>query len=204
MENYRYSEYAAVGKLITLIAKVKSNAYLFYTMITYRTATVTDTAAIAQLHARSWQQHYRGMMSDRYLDEDIEAERLSVWKKRMSQPDPSQYIVLAEDKGQLCGFACVYLNHDPVWGALLDNLHVSPYRQRQGIARELVRRTAAWVQEKTPDSKYHLTVLAGNSNAIKAYERLGGKRVKTFLHAVPYDREELVHLYVWEDLKTLL
>ena len=34
----------------------------------YRTASADDVAAIAGLHAESWRQTYRGMMSDAYLD----------------------------------------------------------------------------------------------------------------------------------------
>lgn len=173
-------------------------------MITYRTATPEDTAAIAQLHTQSWQLHYRGMMSDRYLDEDIAEERLAEWQKRMSQPNPDQYILLAMEEEQLCGFACVYLHYDPEWGALLDNLHVLPNWQRQGIARELVIRTAAWVREQTPEAKYHLLVLAGNERAIKFYDRMGGKNVEKLFYEVPYDRKEPVYLYVWEDWSLLL
>ncbi|PHN03505.1 GNAT family N-acetyltransferase [Flavilitoribacter nigricans] len=173
-------------------------------MITYRTATPDDTTAIARLHTQSWQQHYRGMMSDRYLDEDISAERQAEWQKRMAQPNPEQYILLAMDGEEICGFACVYLNHDPEWGALLDNLHVLPNWQRRGIARQLIYRTAAWVREKTPAAKYHLLVLAGNHNAIKFYDSMGGKNVKKLFYDVPYDRKEPVYLYVWDDWDRLL
>lgn len=172
-------------------------------MITYRTATPSDAAAIARLHARSWQIHYRGMFSDEYLDHDVDEDRIKVWKKRMNEPSPEQYVLLAVDGDELCGFACVYLHYDPEWGAYLDNLHVTPDHQRQGIARELVGRTAAWVYEHTPEAKYHLLVLAGNTKAIAFYERIGGKNVKTLPFDVPYDRKEPVHLYVWDDLKTL-
>lgn len=173
-------------------------------MISYRTATPADTTTIADLHTRSWQLHYRGMMDDRYLDEDIVEERLAEWQKRMNSPNPDQHIVMAMDGDQCCGFACVYLRYDPEWGALLDNLHVLPGWQRRGIARELVRRTAAWVHENTPEAKYHLLVLAGNANAIRFYDRIGGKNVKKLFYDVPYDRKEPVYLYVWEDWEVLL
>lgn len=173
-------------------------------MITYRTATPADADAIARLHTQSWQKHYRGMMDDRYLDEDIREERLAEWRKRMSSPNPEQHIVLAIDGEQICGFGCVYLNRDPEWGALLDNLHVLPDWQGRGIARELMQRTGAWVQSQTPDSSYYLYVLAGNQKAIGFYDRMGGRNVKRLLHPVPYDREEPVYLYVWENWRDLL
>lgn len=168
-------------------------------MITYRTATPSDAAAIARLHTTSWQLHYRGMFSDEYLDGNIAEERLGEWQKRLRTANPNQHIVMAMDGDQFCGFACVYLNHDPQWGALLDNLHVLPDWKRRGIARELMRRTAAWVYEKVPDSNYYLLVLAGNTGAIQFYDRMGGKNVKTMQYEVPYNRKEPVHLYLWDD-----
>jgi ribosomal protein S18 acetylase RimI-like enzyme len=144
------------------------------------------------------------MMDDRYLDEEVAEERRLEWQRRMSQPNPEQYIVMAMDGDQFCGFACVYLNHHPEWGALLDNLHVLPAWKRRGIARELIRRTARWVKAHTPNDTYYLLVLKGNKDAIAFYDRMGGKNVKELLFDVPYDRKEPVYLYLWDDWDVLL
>lgn len=173
-------------------------------MITFQIATAADTAVIAGLHTRSWQQHYRGIYSDQYLDEDIAAERLAVWTERMEHPKPNQHVILATDVGQPCGFACTYLDHDPEWGSLLDNLHVAFAWKGHGLGRELMRRSAEWVNGQKPGSCFHLYVLADNTPAMHMYEHVGGKRMKTELHTVPYGREAEVYLYVWEDCRVLL
>ena len=172
-------------------------------MITYRTASTNDIQTVAQLHARSWQLHYRGILSDQYLDHEIEAERLDVWTKRMKTPNEEQYIVIAFDGDTPCGFGCVFLHHDPEYGALLDNLHVAYEWKGKGIGRVLMQKTAAWVKQQAPDEKYYLMVWKDNLDAIRFYERMGGKRVKTFPYKISDDRYADVHVYLWEDLSSL-
>ena len=38
---------------------------------------------IATLHAASWMSAYRGLLSDEYLDNDLEGERKKYWLKKM-------------------------------------------------------------------------------------------------------------------------
>lgn len=173
-------------------------------MITFRTASAADAATIADLHARSWQQNYRNIYSDKYLDEDVESERLEVWTDRMINPKPTQHVIIAFDGETPCGFACTYLDHDAEWGSLLDNLHVASGWKGQGIGRELMRHSAEWVNEQKPGSCFHLFVLADNKPAMQMYEHVGGQRMKTELHDVPYDRQVAVYLYVWQDCRMLI
>ena len=51
-------------------------------MINYRLAKPEDEAAIAKLHAESWQKHYRGIFSDAYLDEHVVKERADLWAEQ--------------------------------------------------------------------------------------------------------------------------
>src|SRR3954449_11637483 len=90
----------------------------------FRLANSSDAAAVAHLHADSWRRHYRGAYSDGFLDGDVVADRLAVWSDRLGTADPRRCTILAEDGG-LIGFANTFLDHDPEWGALLDNLHVA-------------------------------------------------------------------------------
>ncbi|MGB3850078.1 MAG: hypothetical protein WA958_08940 [Tunicatimonas sp.] len=67
-------------------------------MITYRAATLADAEAIAQLHAQSWQQHYRGIMRDDYLDHSVREDRQAVWAERLKSPTVNQHIRGYSDK----------------------------------------------------------------------------------------------------------
>ena len=37
----------------------------------YRNATPDDASTIAEIHTLSWQQNYRGIWSDEYLDDNL-------------------------------------------------------------------------------------------------------------------------------------
>jgi len=50
-----------------------------------RLSQAADARDIAKLHADSWRRHYRGAYSDRYLDGDLDADRLAVWTERLNE-----------------------------------------------------------------------------------------------------------------------
>jgi GNAT superfamily N-acetyltransferase len=140
----------------------------------FRVATAADADAVARLHAESWRRHYRGAYADAFLDGDVLADRLSVWRERLRDSDPSRYTLLAESDG-LIGFANTYLGEDPTWGALLDNLHVAARRQRSGVGSLLLALTAQAVVARSaahPCGLY-LWVLEQNIAAQRFYEALG-------------------------------
>lgn len=143
--------------------------------VRYREADAADAAGIAALHADSWRRHYRGALSDAFLDGDVVTDRLAVWTERLRQPDPGSMTVLAEDHdGALVGFAHVIFDDDPTWGALLDNLHVARGQQRRGIGSRLLERTAAAVH-----TGLYLWVLEQNVAAQDFYEANKGEWVET-------------------------
>ncbi|MEV4349709.1 GNAT family N-acetyltransferase [Actinoplanes sp. NPDC049596] len=153
-----------------------------------RRATASDAARIAALHADSWQRHYRGAYSDAYLDNGVAADRLAFWTARFARPDPDPTFV-AESGGDLTGFVHVIPGHDPVWGSLVDNLHVAHTHQRTGLGTELLTAAARTV---TTGGLY-LWVLHQNTAAQAFYEAQGGLRVESALASPPLgDRANLV------------
>ena len=106
----------------------------------FREAKKTDAMAIAHLHAESWRNTYRGMMSDAYLDSDVVAERQVHWQKRFENPASNQWVLVAEKGGELLGFVCNYGADDAKWGTLIDNLHVRPDQKGQGIGKQLIQK----------------------------------------------------------------
>lgn len=173
-------------------------------MIQYRFATKKDTAQIAHLHTQSWQQNYRGVLSDHYLDVEAASERLDIWTKRFTDHPTNQLIIVAEEKGHFCGFACTYLNHDPKWGALLDNLHVSANFQSRGIGRALMQQTAQYFKDENMKTNLYLWVLENNDRAIAFYERIGGKKVELSTCKLPGIDHVSAHRIVWENVDVLL
>ena len=104
----------------------------------------------------------------------------------------------AVDESSLLGFACIFLDLDPKWGARLENLHVRPDLKRQGIGGRLFDRVHDWARAARPHQPMHLWVLEENGPARRFYERRGGRVADTkTIEVVPGVHVPEVR-YVWE------
>ncbi len=167
--------------------------------LSFVSARKEDAAEIAALHAESWRTAYRGLLPDAFLDGPVFDDRLQLWTARMVAPDPDRRFVLkAVADGRLVGFVCVLLDAEPSWGALLDNLHVEPSLKGQGIGHRLFREARAWVAEKAPGERMHLTVIEGNRVARRFYDRqLGTVVERTTVEPIEGVRIPILR-YAWE------
>lgn len=146
----------------------------------FRHAQPADAGRIAELHADSWRRHYRGAYSDSYLDGDVAADRLAVWSARLAANEGAETI-LAEHDGRLVGFVHVVFDEDPVWGSLIDNLHVVHDRHRTGVGRQLLERAAQAVGQRAR----YLWVQQRNTAAQQFYLACGGSCVEVALSSPP-------------------
>jgi len=172
-------------------------------MITYRKAGIDDVESIAQLHSLSWQQNYRGIWTDKFLDSGVLENRRSVWQNRLSQPAANQHVIVAEYNQSICGFACVYVDQDAIWGTLLDNLHVLKSRKGQGIGTHLIKSAAQWAASINPDSGFYLWVLPKNTSARTFYENLGAVNQELVSLESPDGGQSDAYRYVWPSINTL-
>ena len=168
--------------------------------VRYREGTEHDAAAIARLHADSWRRHYRGAYLDAYLDGDVESDRLEVWKNRLAPPRSNQHTVVADRGGEVIGFVHTVFDHDPEWGALVDNLHVRSDLKGSGIGTRLLSEAAAELLRARPSSSLYLWVLGQNTAAQSFYESRGGIRVETEVRGpFPGGGSAVGHRYAWAD-----
>lgn len=146
----------------------------------FRRARESDAAAVAALHADSWQRHYRIAYTDHFLDSEAPGFLRDLWVRRFAGPGLSGRTILAVGNGgALVGLAHVVLDEHPRWGALLDNLHVAYSRKRQGIGTRLLSLTAQTVLAERPGSGLHLWVLEENVSARAFYDARGGTCVES-------------------------
>ena len=145
----------------------------------FRTACPDDAAAVAALHADSWQRHYRGAFSDAFLDGDVTGYLLTQWTERLASPSQQACTIVAEHDGAIVGLAHTVFGEDPAWGSLLDNLHVVHGRMRHGIGTRLMALTARAVLDWSPSSGLYLWVLAQNTAAQAFYQARGGAPVES-------------------------
>jgi ribosomal protein S18 acetylase RimI-like enzyme len=173
-------------------------------MIKLRQAQFSDYAAIAKLHADNWRQNYRGMLSDNYLDNEVEKDRLNTWYERLKSPVENQLVTIATLEENIAGFCCVFLNDDPVFGSLIDNLHVSMNLQKSGIGKMLVKDFSKSICDKCNNKKMYLWVYESNRNARIVYERLGGTNFETIEKKNEDGTNSQTCRYIWNDVSKLL
>jgi GNAT superfamily N-acetyltransferase len=153
--------------------------------IVIRRAGADDWPAVAELHAASWRDSYRGIYPDSYLDGPVWEDRRVFWRERLATWDEDEDAVwVAEEGPRAVGFACLRLRADPA-GPLLDNLHVRPDRRGAGIGRRLIAAAAGWLAARDPDAPLQLLVWEANAAARAFYGRLGGREVETISAGTP-------------------
>jgi GNAT superfamily N-acetyltransferase len=173
-------------------------------VIKLREAKFTDYTAIAKLHADSWRQNYRGILSDNYLDNEVEKDRLDTWYERFKYPGENQVVTIADLDETIAGFCCVYLNDDPVFGSLIDNFHVAKNLQKSGIGKMLFREAAKNVYDKADTRKMYLWVFESNKKARIVYEHLGGTCFETIDKKNEDGTASKTCRYIWDDVSKLL
>lgn len=104
-----------------------------------RPATPADQAAIADLHTVSWQQSYRGVLPDGWLDGALAGEMRARWQGRLTAPRPGWLVLVAVLDGGLAGFFAAGPDPDDLARDLIDNLHVQPALRSHGIGAALMR-----------------------------------------------------------------
>lgn len=172
--------------------------------VAIRAAEAADAPAIAALHAASWRAHYRGAFSDSYLDGPVEAERLAVWTRRLAEPRADMIVRLASEGDGLLGFVCLFVDHDPEHGSLIDNLHVAASRKGQGIGQVLMHAAGLALRGVRPVRPLHLFVLEPNRAARGFYDRIGGRVTGHETHPGPEGSDNPVLRYGWADAAALI
>ncbi len=170
-----------------------------------RHARPADETAIARLHADSWRTAYRGILRDEFLDGPVVAERRELWRDRFADLERTDQLILVSGEGaEVHGFACAFLDADPEWGTLLDNLHVRPELKGRGLGRELMSAVAEQVERGARRTLLHLWVYEQNTGSRRFYERMGGAAGACVAERAPGGVERNIMRYVWRDLSSLV
>lgn len=146
-------------------------------MITVRKAKLSDVKAIATVHITTWQDAYRGLIPDEYLDALSIDERELKWKLILSdkQHEPIHLVGLVD--GKIQGWASFYHCRDAdakaTWGEL-GGIYIHPSAQHLGLGSLLMQ--AGLVKLKLRGyACATLWVLQSNQKARAFYESKGWK-----------------------------
>lgn len=167
--------------------------------VTIRPATLADAGAIAALHTANWQDAYRGIMPDAYLDGPLAAEMQTVWAEKFADmAEGRSAILVAEGEEGLLGFIRIVADADPRWGHFIDNLHVRAGARSLGLGRKLFRAGAEWAGSHGDAAGLYLYVYADNTSARATYARWQGREVEEFLDDGPHGGKIPAVRVAWE------
>ena len=162
------------------------------------------------LHANSWRSAYRGILRDEFLDGALDENRRVLWGSRLSdETQQNQLILVDEEAGEIRAFACAFIDADPEWGTLLDNLHVEPRIEGPGLGSTAGLSDCSNGLAKRIQTNASLVGLRENLGARRFYERLGGVATAceeepaldgTRVNAVRYFWDQLSDLAAGADL----
>jgi ribosomal protein S18 acetylase RimI-like enzyme len=168
-----------------------------------REANLTDLSNIAALHAQSWRENYSDVLSAEYLNENVISDRKKVWTERLATPSVNQYVLIAEERADFCGFVCVFGAKHPKHGSIVDNLHVNSRIKGKGLGTKLLIAAAKWAVKHYKDYDLYLEVLENNESAIGFYESLGGKKIDFAFWRTPCGNEVKEFIYSWGSPESL-
>lgn len=142
-----------------------------------RKARNGDARRIAEIHVRSWQTAYRGILSDSLLDGLSASERERSWTALLAGSGDTQITLVAEHPGGgLAGFCSAATpgrqEEAGETAAEIGALYVDPDHWREGVGTELL---AAMLAELGAGGwrEAMLWVLPENRPALAFYERFG-------------------------------
>jgi GNAT superfamily N-acetyltransferase len=141
-------------------------------MVTVRPATLPDAPAMGRVHVRAWQAAYRGHMPDDYLDGLRAEDRAAGWERALGRERERGAILVAEQAGQVTGFANLGPAQDPAGAGELYAINVDPAHWGTGAGRALLQAAQAELA-RLGYAETVLWVLPANARARRFYEIAG-------------------------------
>ncbi len=132
-----------------------------------RPATVEDAGAIGEIHVRSWQAAYEGLMPAEFLARISVGSRTAGWARTLR--DGGRVLVVADP--EVVGFAAFGPRRDGPDEGELYAIYLHPGAWRRGLGRLLHEQVLTSLAESWPAAV--LWVLATNERAKTFYERAG-------------------------------
>jgi GNAT superfamily N-acetyltransferase len=145
--------------------------------VAVRRAHVDDAERIAEIHVRSWQRGYQGLIPQAYLDGLDPALRAGRWVQSLAAADWSQggTLVVADEDGVILGFANAQPSRDEdadTAVAEVTAIYLAPGAYGKGYGRELMTATLEFLAH-LGNTQVTLWVLDTNARARRFYEAAG-------------------------------
>lgn len=145
-----------------------------FSNIKIRHSQSSDIEAIAKLKVTGFQNAYKGIMDDAYLEAMSVSEQIRILKELYL----SENIFVAEKDNEILGFCRIYdydkaVYEDEEIDCEIRELYVKPDLKRMGIGSELFNYILHYFKDKGK-KKLYLGCFKDNCNSRKFYEKMGG------------------------------
>ena len=142
--------------------------------ISIRNAKLEDAEGIAIVHVKAWQESYKDILPQEYLEGISYGQRLELRKQILSINDPTNLILVAEYEGKIIGFCDAGKSRDleRAKGEVYAIYLLDAFKN-QGIGKALWNRSIQHLV-KHQLIPFSVLVLKDNWQARKFYERQGG------------------------------
>jgi hypothetical protein len=70
-----------------------------------RDAVAADVEGIARVHVQAWRETYKDLLAPEALAGPSVEERVRMWQGAFRHPDPRAKLLVAEENGEIVGFA---------------------------------------------------------------------------------------------------
>jgi GNAT superfamily N-acetyltransferase len=156
-----------------------------------RVAVSDDAEAIAEIHVQSWQQAYRNLLPQGFLDALDPARRATSWQESIAtQNPPATAALVIADAQTTLGFAhvCATRDDDELGNPVgeLTSIYLRPDAWGKGLGRQLMNGALDLLRD-AGNTAATLWVLQGNARAIHFYETNRWKPDGTIKHATIAD-----------------
>jgi len=162
-------------------------------------AVLEDVDQITRVHVDSWKTTYKGIVSQKFLDDLSYANRASMWKRMIERPSEAQTTIVATVDERVVGFVDVGRTREadlPFKGELMA-IYLVLEHQKKGMGRELFQAGIKALKASEITSMM-LWVLKDNPTKF-FYERMGGRLITSKFIKIGKDNlEELC--YGWDQL----
>ncbi|GAA0370312.1 GNAT family N-acetyltransferase [Alkalibacterium iburiense] len=167
-----------------------------------RKAKQSDAEDIAKVHVDSWRTTYKGIISDKFLNQLSYDRRTELWQGNISKEDT--YILVVENsEGQIVGFADAWKRETNIvpYSIDLTSIYLLEDYQGKGIGKMLIRELFTYFKEKGYE-KVFVDVLEENKSRY-FYEHYGAKHIKSVEIKIG-DALLNEFIYEWNDLDCAL
>jgi GNAT superfamily N-acetyltransferase len=143
--------------------------------IIIRTSTLSDANEVAEIHVKSWQQSYRSIIDEHYLQNISCGDRLELRNKILQSNDSNQIHLVAVYDGKIIGFcdAGPAFENNATYRGEIYAIYLLEEFKKMGIGQQLLQASHEFLAQKKL-LPYVAWVLKANHSACAFYQKNGG------------------------------